>query len=464
MFGQPSQQTTGFGGFGSTTGATGTGGGHQRSNTSLFAPAASNQPSTGLFGASTSTAPTTSTAPSATSSFGGFGTNATGNTTNPTTGFSFGNTGNTTTTTTSTAPTTGGLFGNTTSTTGTKPSFGGFGTTTNTSGQTGGLKFGTNTTQQPSGGLFGSTTGQQQQQQTLSLFGGAQQQQQQQSDSLLSLRTSFPDTNVPHFIVKPDKVTRTSIPPSLFNKDDQTTTTKIQQDISTATTTRSTSAKAFGAPRTTLPGFLTSATAPVNATKPGQKRVFEGQNESDGVFGMSGDEGFGDSSNRSTKEIDEPPVVSIWDIGVNPRKYSTSPDTTKTSNKPDAWTLAVMHHPQNNTNKLSMNQDNNNNSFLSATMNTVTSCTISHSNSASSNTNKGSTMVKVFGYPAEMKVTVIEFFSKCGQIEERYQSGSNWMTFRYSSSDAAKEALGYHGTLMTKECMIGVIEAKSMTG
>ena len=73
-------------------------------------------------------------------------------------------------------------------------------------------------------------------------------------------------------------------------------------------------------------------------------------------------------------------------------------------------------------------------------------------------------MVKVFGYPADMKVTVIEFFSKCGQIEERYQSGSNWMTFRYSSSDAAKEALGYHGTLMTKECMIGVIEAKSMAG
>ena len=52
---------------------------------------------------------------------------------------------------------------------------------------------------------------------------------------------------------------------------------------------------------------------------------------------MSGDEGFGDSSNRSTKEIDEPPVVSIWDIGVNPRKYSTSPDTTKTSSKPGIY-------------------------------------------------------------------------------------------------------------------------------
>ena len=279
MFGQSSQQTTGFGGFGSTTGASGTGGGHQRSNTSLFTPAASSQPSTGLFGASTSTAPATSTAITTTPSFGGFGTSTTGNTTaNSTTGFGFGNTGNSTTTTsTSAAPATGGLFGNTTSTTGAKPSFGGFGTTTNTSAQAGGLKFGTNTTQQPTGGLFGSTTGGQQQQQTSSLFGGAQQQQQQQqqqSDSLLSLRTSFPDTNVPHFIVKPDKVTRTSIPPSLFNKDDQTTTTKLQQDISTATTARSTSAKAFGAPRTTLPGFLTSATAPVNVCLPKEKKSY----------------------------------------------------------------------------------------------------------------------------------------------------------------------------------------------
>ncbi|KAI8137646.1 hypothetical protein BJV82DRAFT_336647 [Fennellomyces sp. T-0311] len=247
MFGQTPQTTNTFGGgFGSG----GSGSGHQRTTTSLFAPA-SGTPSTGLFGstsAPTSTASTT--ALGGTSTFGGnagFGST--------TSGF-----GSNTTATTSTAGGTG-LFGSTTSAAGTSNptstfSFGNTNTTGNTSfGGTSGFKLGGTTTTQPAFGTkpaFGGTS---------SLFGNqqqTQQQQQQQPDSLLSLHASFPDTNVPHFIVKPDKVTRTAIPPSLFNKNDQSTKA-VQHEVMATTTT-----KAYGEQRSVLPGFLTSATAPVS--------------------------------------------------------------------------------------------------------------------------------------------------------------------------------------------------------
>ncbi|KAI9243288.1 hypothetical protein BDA99DRAFT_334704 [Phascolomyces articulosus] len=206
-----------------------------------------------------------------------------------------------------------------------------------------------------------------------------------------------------------------------------------------------------------------------------RRTLYKQSSNNSGVFGMHDDVNFGDSSTRSTKEIDDPPVVSIWDIGVNPRKYSTSSDTTKTSNKPDLWTLAVMQ-PQNNSGKSSfMSQDNNNstnnkdrnNSLLSSTMNTTTTCSVPHHHSntnSSSNDTKGPKIIKVFGYPSELQVAVIEFFTRCGNIEERYQSNSNWMTFRYEKSEGAKEALLNHGKIITKDCMVGVVVAKTMTG
>lgn len=74
------------------------------------------------------------------------------------------------------------------------------------------------------------------------------------------------------------------------------------------------------------------------------------------------------------------------------------------------------------------------------------------------------TIVKVFGFPPDMKTAIIEYFSQLGHIEERYQSVSNWMTFRYSSPDSAKRALESHGHVLQNTCMVGVVRANTMAG
>lgn len=75
-----------------------------------------------------------------------------------------------------------------------------------------------------------------------------------------------------------------------------------------------------------------------------------------------------------------------------------------------------------------------------------------------------STIVKVFGFPPEMKPAIIEYFSQLGHIEERFQSVSNWMTFRYSSPHSAKRALESHGHILQNTCMVGVVVANTMAG
>ncbi|KAI9495938.1 hypothetical protein BDB00DRAFT_811021 [Zychaea mexicana] len=191
-----------------------------------------------------------------------------------------------------------------------------------------------------------------------------------------------------------------------------------------------------------------------------RRTLYKQSSNHSGVFGMAGDESFGDSNSRSTKELEDPPVVSLWDIGVNPRKHSSSPDTVKTSNKP------VMHSRNAPGKSSLMTQDasSNNNNFLKDSGAAGASIFTPTAPDSQSRKKGGPTIVKVFGYPSGMKVAVIEHFSQCGKVEERYQSGSNWMTFRYESSDAAKEALASHGSIIAKDCMIGVVEAKSMTG
>lgn len=53
----------------------------------------------------------------------------------------------------------------------------------------------------------------------------------------------------------------------------------------------------------------------------------------DGVFGRPSEGGFASSNSRAAvsagEESDAPPVVSIWDIGVNPHKYSSDRDTLR---------------------------------------------------------------------------------------------------------------------------------------
>lgn len=74
----------------------------------------------------------------------------------------------------------------------------------------------------------------------------------------------------------------------------------------------------------------------------------------------------------------------------------------------------------------------------------------------------GQTIVKVFGFPIEMKAKVIEYFTQLGKVVERYQSKSNWITVRYAGAESTKKALEMHGKAIADDCMVAVIVVKSM--
>ncbi|ORY98000.1 hypothetical protein BCR43DRAFT_563331 [Syncephalastrum racemosum] len=400
-FGQSSSTTTPSFGQSNPTG-------HQRSNTTLFTPAStSTTPS--LFGGATQQT-STSQAPSST--------------------FSFGNATNTTGT--------GSIFNKpatatgSTSTQGTGLGFGGFGSSL--------------------GGLNTSNTAQPQSTFSSSLFGGQQQQQQQQQQQnqttgpLLSFSTCFPDTNVPHFVVKPDTVTRTSLPPAFFIGESAKTRVEVEQEEDTP------KPWAISGDRAVLPRYLTLDTIPSTATSDanqevssGQKRkndsarqieprksLFKTTHHNDGIFAKRSASGsFADSNSRVTRrDTDDPPAVSIWDIGINPNKYNLETHTPPA----DTWSDSVTHVRPNPTNMISADKLDR----------------------------KGTNIVRVFGFTPDLQTEVINHFNKYGLIEERHQQ-ANWITFRYSAYDATQKALQFHGQILARNCMIGVVPATSMT-
>ncbi|KAI9312831.1 hypothetical protein BX666DRAFT_771957 [Dichotomocladium elegans] len=74
------------------------------------------------------------------------------------------------------------------------------------------------------------------------------------------------------------------------------------------------------------------------------------------------------------------------------------------------------------------------------------------------------TIVRVFGFLPDHKSAVVRYFSQIGRVQERFQSTSNWITFRYTSDSDAKKALACHGELIDDNCRVGVILAKTMAG
>ncbi|KAI9314481.1 hypothetical protein BX666DRAFT_1879529 [Dichotomocladium elegans] len=278
------------------------------------------------------------------------------------------------------------------------------------------------TSNQPFSFGFGFGQPQQQQQPALNTNTTQLPQAQAQSQPLLSLQSVFPDTNVPHFIVTPDKVTRTSMPKLLSNAN-----TKTRDRVEEYPATASLS---FGAKRTVLPRFLTAVTlSSSNRHASGKKRAFESEDESrsghqpvykrshsngsDSIFGTSATGSFCNSNTPTvTSESDDPPALSIWNVGINTHRYSANEQLVIDKSKPTA-----------------------------------------------------NPIVRVFGFPPDQTPAVVEYFSRFGPIAERYhQSSANWMTLRYATNQMAERALESHGKIIGKEIRVGVDRVKSMTG
>ncbi|CAO3643471.1 unnamed protein product [Cunninghamella blakesleeana] len=439
-FGNPSTATT-------TTPASSFSFGHQRNNTTggLFStPAAGTATNTAAptfgGGASTSTAaPTFGTTPVSTTAptFGAAPTN----TTAPTFGTGSTNTaaptfgGNTTSTLPSLNTSTSFSFSNNNNQT--KPLFGSTFNTTNTASS-----FSLNTNQQ-------------------------QQQQQQQPNSLLNLHSVFPDTNVPYFIIKPDSVDRVSVPPSFFltsrstgggnldptsikNKDissflnNSNINNNNNNNASSSSISNTSSSYHIGMKRSlsfashsrekrkVLPGFLTSSPGDVIST--GQKKttdddkdkrvLFKSSSTPSSTYGIFGDDQpdkpktFGKQQNTGKVSIDDPPVLSMWDVGVNP--------------KPPIFSVIDSDLKQSDKSISSINDKSF--GILS----------------------KGSTTVSIFGFPPEMSDAIFEHFVKCGDVAERGVTGVNWMNIKYTTTEGAQNALLYNGRMLFNNYIIGV--------
>ncbi|KAI9307701.1 hypothetical protein BJ944DRAFT_8488 [Cunninghamella echinulata] len=116
--------------------------------------------------------------------------------------------------------------------------------------------------------------------------------------------------------------------------------------------------------------------------------------------------------------IDDPPVLSMWDVGVNP--------------KPPILSVAGSDLKQNDKAISNMNDK------LFAM------------------TSKTSTTVSIFGFPPEMADAIFEHFVKCGEVAERAHNGGNWMNIRYTTPEGAMNALKNNGRMLLNNYIIGV--------
>ncbi|KAI8082342.1 hypothetical protein BDF21DRAFT_260696 [Thamnidium elegans] len=81
-----------------------------------------------------------------------------------------------------------------------------------------------------------------------------QQQQQQEGTSYLSLDTCFPDNKVPHFVVTPNRITRTTVPANFFHGNDiRESYTSTKSELNN---TEPLSTSGFNERITTLPSYL----------------------------------------------------------------------------------------------------------------------------------------------------------------------------------------------------------------
>ncbi|KAG0172835.1 hypothetical protein DFQ28_009797 [Apophysomyces sp. BC1034] len=397
-FQQPTSTATGFGGFGAPLAS---------------APQQTTPAFTGFGGFGTQQPATSQQTTPASSAFGGFGTQqpATSQQTTP-------------------ATTTFGFFGAQSiaapqQSMSTSTTFGGFGAQKPTIQQPATTSFGS-----AGFGSFASTAS----------TAPNQPAQQKQQDAFLDLKAAFPDSKVPHYIVRPNGTQHIAIPPSSFlgghvpkgyERYHGHVRYKPRGYFTPVDENKRSGAniafRPFGEETKVLPGFLTG-TGQSPTKKANRKRILEELNRAidnasnkrpkipeTGIFANK--EGSFGYRHYSEEECNTPPVLSMWDVGVNPCNIVTP---TKES------TIASSHKSDSES------------TLLQPVKNEGESSTLN-----------------VFGFIMKDLPFILEYLAQHGEIAEYQRSEGTWIVVTYKTVESAQKALKDHGKVLSDGNMIG---------
>ncbi|KAI8373014.1 uncharacterized protein BYT42DRAFT_55545 [Radiomyces spectabilis] len=250
------------------------------------------------------------------------------------------------------------------------------------------------------------------------------------------------DASAPHFIIQADKVTRTSTPPSFFVNARSATRDLALPERRSEFTRSSSITSMYGGKPVYLPGFLTNDAESSEQT--GQKRhnksntdaerrvMLKTSTDAPGLFGKgSGNTGFGwrdtkGKTKANDKSIDTIPTQSLSDTDIS------------LPTKDISTVLTDLRQPKEVTASSEAKSLGDNGKR-------------EESKPAAST----STTVNIFGFPANMKQSILEYFGQYGQIIETRQSPGNWITIRYATALAAQKAVENNGKIIAQGCMLG---------
>ncbi|CAM0141261.1 unnamed protein product [Umbelopsis sp. WA50703] len=283
------------------------------------------------------------------------------------------------------------------------------------------------------------------------------------------------DSSVPHYTIGPHSIMRQTAPPpssgSSFIAPNQRVT---DAKPPTAQTTTKSESNTFQDKRTVLPGFLTSAgstsksdaTTQVGNEKLTKSLGTQSNNTSSGLFGTTGqDYGYGSRSLTfdASDDSEAPPMLSMWDIGVQQTVPNTFP--TRPLKSGLSWNLSGSASNVGSSNINPAGSINVNSEAMQSKIPAgvpvfgQSSFGSSNNEIPSGYSDFDKATINVCGFPPSMTSYILDHFRQYGDIIDYRNSGSNWMTITYSTRLSAQKALSRNGKIIGGNCMIGVSPA-----
>ncbi|KAI9018731.1 hypothetical protein CLU79DRAFT_760147 [Phycomyces nitens] len=253
---------------------------------------------------------------------------------------------------------------------------------------------------------------------------------QPEDNSLLSLKNSFPEVNVPHFIVSPEGVTRTELTANMFNRKSSKADALLgdQRPQNNNLPSRHLSSM-YSVKENMLPPFLTATSnshqrrvtqAVGDGIAENVKEKSTANKESlPGIFNSTGHTGYGfvrNAKGATGGQDKKPPAASLWTSGL----AKPAPEQ--------------VYKPQ----QLFVTQ---NDSFL---------------NPLKINNQPTNTALNVFGFPPDMLKEMVAKFQALGASSEPEVICPDWFRIRYENPVHANEALKMNTTFIRSGYILGV--------
>ncbi|KAG2177898.1 hypothetical protein INT43_003145 [Umbelopsis isabellina] len=293
--------------------------------------------------------------------------------------------------------------------------------------------------------------------------------------STVDTKTVSSDSTVPHYTIGPHSIMRQTAPPPSSGSSFIAPNQKVA-DAKPPTSEAITKSEnnTFQDKRTVLPGFLTSAgssskldsTSQAGNEKSIKSMSTQTNTTSSGLFGTTGqDYGYGSRSLAfdASDDSEAPPMLSMWDIGVQQTVPNTFPVRPLQAGL--SWNLSgsTTNLGSSNINPAGGMHANTEamQSKIPAGVPVFGQSSFGSSNNEipTSYTDYDKATINVCGFPPSMTSYILDHFRQYGDIIDYRNSGSNWMTITYSTRLSAQKALSRNGKIIGGNCMIGVSPA-----